>query len=47
MLYTIEIYASKCYDNTQKHLAEIQKIETLEELKNYDYKSGYPEYLRF
>lgn len=47
MLHQIEKYASQCYNNTQMHLANINALETLEELKNYDYKSGYPEYLRF
>jgi hypothetical protein len=47
LLYELETYASKCFDNTQRHLAEVRKIETLEELKNYDYMSGYPEQLRF
>ena len=47
MLYMIEKYASQCYDNTQYHLAEIAKLTTIEELQSYDYKSGYPEKLRF
>lgn len=42
----IEIYASQCYDNTQRHLAEIQKLTTVEDLINYDYTAGYPEKLR-
>jgi hypothetical protein len=47
MLYAIEVYASKCYDNTQKHLANVEKLETLEEIMEYDYKAGYPEKLNF
>lgn len=47
MLYAIEVYASKCYDNTQMHLANVEKIETMEELNNYDYTTGYPEKLNF
>lgn len=47
MLYAIEVYASKCYDNTQKHLANVEKLETLEEIMDYDYKVGYPEKLNF
>ena len=46
-LYAIEVYASKCYDNTQKHLANIEKLETLEEIMEYDYKVGYPEKIKF
>ena len=47
MLYAIEVYASKCYDNTQKHLANVEKLETLEEIIEYDYHTGYPEKLNF
>lgn len=47
MLDTLEIYASECYDNTQYHIANIAKIETLEDLKSYDYKEGYPDKLSF
>lgn len=47
MLYAIEVYASKCYDNTQKHLANVDKLETLEEIMEYDYRTGYPEKLEF
>lgn len=32
MLYAIEVYASACYDNTQKHLAEVDELETIEEV---------------
>jgi len=47
MLYFIENYASACYDNTQRHLANIEKLETVEEIKSYDYTTGYPEKLVF
>lgn len=47
MLYAIEAYASTCYDNTQKHLAEVDKLTTMEEIAAYDYRTGYPEKLRF
>lgn len=47
MLYAVEVYASTCYDNTQKHLIAIDKLETVEEIENYNYKSGYPEKLKF
>lgn len=46
VLGAIEIYASQCYDNTQRLLSEIQKLETIEELIKFDYKAGYPEKLR-
>lgn len=47
MLYVIEIYASQCYDNTQKHLAKIDKLTTKKAVNTYNYKVGYPEQLRF
>lgn len=47
MLYALEKYASKCYDNTQKHLSEINKLTTIEDINNYDYTIGYPEQLIF
>ena len=47
MLYALEVYASECYDNTQLHLANVEKLETLEEVMEYDYKVGYPEKLHF
>lgn len=47
ILYALEVYASECYDNTQYHIANIAKIETLEDLKSYDYKEGYPNKLSF
>ena len=47
MLYAIECYASACYDNTQKHLASVDALATIEEVEAYDYKQGYPEKLKF
>lgn len=46
MLFAIEVYASECYDNTQKHIAEVSKLETKEEIEMYDFRVGYPEKLR-
>ena len=47
MLYAIEMYASECYDTTQKHIAAIKALETIEEVEGYDYRNGYPSALRF
>lgn len=47
MLLAIEIYASECYDNTQRHLAEVDKLETKEDIESYDFRSGYPQPLEF
>ena len=42
MLIALELYASECYDNTQRHLAEVSKLETIAEVEAYDYTIGYP-----
>lgn len=47
MLNAIELYASACYDNTQSHIANVKVIEDIDTLKVYDYRTGYPEKLRF
>lgn len=47
MLRTIELYASACYDNTCRHRTTIGKLETIEEVDDYDYTVGYPEKLYF
>ncbi|MBR4983161.1 MAG: DUF4376 domain-containing protein [Lachnospiraceae bacterium] len=47
MLYALELYASACYDNTQRHIANVNSLTTIEEIQVYDYRSGYPEMLRF
>ena len=47
MLYALELYASQCYDNTQRHLAAVDALEIKEEIEAYDYRTGYPEELEF
>lgn len=47
MLLAIELYASACYDNTQAHVANVKALENIEDIKNYDHRTGYPEKLRF
>lgn len=47
MLYALEVYASQCYDNTQRHLANIDNLDTKEEIESYDYRVGYPPLLEF
>ena len=42
ILIALELYASACYDNTQRHLAILATIETKEEVEAYDYTTGYP-----
>ena len=43
----IENYASKCYDKTQEHKSNIEKLTTKEEVENYNFKVGYPDKLEF
>lgn len=45
LLTAVEMYAKKCYDNTQKHCAEIKQLETIEECLAYDITKEYPDIL--
>lgn len=45
MLYGLELYASACYDNTQRHIAAVGKLESVEDVRAYDHRAGYPEKL--
>lgn len=45
LLTAVEMYAKKCYDNTQKHCAEIQQLKTIEDCLAYDITKGYPDIL--
>ena len=47
ILIALELYASACYDNTQSHIAEVQKLDTIEAVEAYDYTTGYPSKLAF
>jgi hypothetical protein len=47
MLNAIELYASACYDNTQAHVANVKAMETIDDVKYYDYRAGYPDKLIF
>lgn len=47
MLQVLEVYASGCYDRTAAHKAAIANLTTIDEVFNYDYKSGYPAKLAF
>lgn len=43
----LENYAFDCFNVTAQHRAAVKKLESVEEAMKYDYKSGYPEKLRF
>ena len=47
ILLALEYYASRCYNNTQSHIAEVQKLDTIEAVEAYDYAIGYPAKLAF
>lgn len=47
ILLAVELYASACYDNTQRHMASVNALTTVEEIEAYDYTTGYPEKLNF
>lgn len=47
LLYSIEKYASQCYDNTQYHISVANKLDNILDVENYDYKMSYPEKLVF
>lgn len=47
LLLALEDYATICYDNTQRHIAEVQKMESKEAVEAYDYTTGYPAKLSF
>ena len=47
MLDALEMYAIQCHDNTQRHLAAIQALQTIEEIEGYDHTTFYPQKLRF
>ena len=47
MLYALEVYASVCYDNTQFHISNVEKMTDIDEIKRYNFRTGYPDKLEF
>ena len=47
LLYAIESYASKCYDVTHMHLANVEELQDIESVKSYNYMTNYPDKLHF
>lgn len=47
MLASIQLYADSCFMVTKRHQIEIESLESIEEVDEYDYKVGYPEKLNF
>lgn len=46
-LAQIQIYADRCYIVTETHKAEVNALESIDDVDNYDITSGYPEKLTF
>ena len=42
LMYALECYASACFDNTSRHKANCEALTDLEEVLNYDFRTGYP-----
>lgn len=42
-LAKLEVYAGKCYVQTQKHLMAVNALNNPADIINYDYTTGYPE----
>lgn len=46
-LAQIQIYADRCYIVTETHKTEVNALESIDDVDNYDYTTGYPEKLSF
>ena len=42
LLTAVEMYAKECYNNTHKHYAEINQLDSIETCLQYDITAGYP-----
>lgn len=47
LLAMIQLYADACYMMTEKHRTAINSLETVEAIKDYDFKTEYPSKLNF
>ena len=45
LLSALEMYALECFNVTASHKAAVGELKTIEDVKVYDYKTGYPEML--
>lgn len=45
LLHQLELYALECFDRTEEHKSAVRKLKSVEEVKKYDYRTGYPEKL--
>ena len=47
MLTALEVYAGDALNVTEQHAASINALESVEDVDNYDFTTGYPEKLSF
>lgn len=47
MLAALQLYADQCFIVTKQHKLAVNALESIEEVDEYDYKTGYPEKLNF
>lgn len=47
MLNQLELYASKCYDQTQYHKAIVKSLDNVDSVLGYNFTDGYPSKLKF
>jgi hypothetical protein len=47
MLNQVEVYASECFNQTQRHAAAINALTTVEDVEAYDFTTSYPKKLEF
>lgn len=47
MLDLLEIYAGDALNTTNKHIQNVLKLTTVEDINNYDYTTNYPKKLNF
>lgn len=46
MLSALEMYALQSYNATASHINAVSKLQSVEEIEAYDYKTGYPDKLQ-
>lgn len=47
MLAQIQLYADQCFIVTKQHIIAVEALETIEEVDEYNYMTGYPAQLHF
>ena len=47
MMVVLELYAKDCYSVTEQHIANVNELEDLNRVYNYNYTKGYPVKLKF